>query len=73
MSRRRENKRLAREARNQRIELVHAAGCNHQDCASKWFKHTPEWAKDPTLMCERRVSVPRSIRPHLGPYIGGVP
>jgi hypothetical protein len=72
MNRRLFNKRAAREARVERQQLVHAAGCVNPHCSSKWFMENPEWAKDPELAPTRRVSVPRSIRPILGSHVGGL-
>jgi len=73
MNRRCANKQRGREARSERRQLVHAAGCVIPDCCSKWYLGSPEWANDPEFAPSRRVAVPRSLRPILGRHIGGAP
>lgn len=60
-------KRLNREARAARWELVHLAGCTEHHCATNWWLELIDEGDLPP----RRVSVPRSLRPLLGRYIGG--
>lgn len=61
------NRILARDARSLRRELVHAAGCHLRYepivCASRQV----DWSD---VTYGRRVSVPRSLRPTLGRYLG---
>lgn len=71
MNYRRANKQQSREARSERKQLVHAAGCVIENCCSKWYLGSPEWASDPELTPSRRIAVPRSLRPILGSHIGG--
>ncbi len=59
-------KRLNRETRAARWELVHLAGCTERHCATNWWLQLIE----PGDLPPRRVSVPRSLRPLLGRYIG---
>ncbi len=60
-----EKKRAARERQTERKHLVHAAGCNHADCSSKWFVANPEWTTNPGLVVFG-IKVPRSLRSALG-------
>lgn len=73
MSRRENNKAKARDARRARKELVHAAGCVMGDARCKAWRneHEPSWLSDWTLILERKVKVPRSLRAALGPSLGG--
>jgi hypothetical protein len=62
-------KRLNRETRAARRELVHAAGCVFERCISRMVGRDAEsLATDPA---PGRVSVPRSLRPLLGRWLGG--
>lgn len=84
MTRRHLNKRAARLASDLRWELVHAAGCvwrtrnaTTAPCATRDAidrGYIPgEYADDMRELGvkPRRVSVPRSLRPTLGRWIGG--
>lgn len=86
VSRRHINKRAARLATDLRWELVHAAGCvwrTRNDftapCATRDAierGYTPgDYALDRQRLGvkPRLVSVPRSLRPTLGRYVGGQP
>lgn len=62
----------ARALRSTRRDLVHAAGCVEENCASK------AWHRDPEIVAEvrsvareqqRTVSVPRSLRRLLGRWL----
>lgn len=64
----RAKKRSARARQEERRELVHAAGCVHRGCASKWFLDMPEWLKDPELGFDPTVRVPRSLRPFFAEH-----
>jgi hypothetical protein len=80
MTRRSANKRAARIARGYRRDMVHAAGCSFrgaEKCSTilafvdssdvkRWWDEG--WAKLPAK--PRRVSVPRSLRPVLGRWVG---
>jgi hypothetical protein len=74
MSRRHDNKFAARVAQDLRWELVHAAGCafrtGRNRCATA-MTLDPESVTEFPPDSPRRVSVPRSLRPALGRYIGG--
>jgi hypothetical protein len=62
-------KRLNRDTRLARKELVHSAGCVFERCISRMVGRDPESiALDPS---PGRVSVPRSLRALLGRYVGG--
>lgn len=77
MSRRHVNKKRARVADCIRWELVHAAGCMSRGlvkCAGVICVEDGlipfTWSDAPELE-PRRVSVPRSLRPMLGRWVGG--
>lgn len=80
MTRRHLNKRAARLASDLRWELVHAAGCTftgrERRAARELFDegYCGRWYRDEAERLGvrvRRVSVPRSLRPLLGRWIGG--
>ena len=85
MSRRHANRRAARVAAGIRSELLHAAGCVFRGgdfsspCASILATSVRVPEEDETAdglflrigAKPRRVSVPRSLRPKLGRWIGG--
>lgn len=69
---RRETKRLNQRKHSLRWELVHSAGCVHHDCAVYLAYRNPDSETDYSEDSGgRRVSVPRSLRPILGRWIGG--
>lgn len=79
MSLRHTNKRAARIARDARWGLVHAAGCTEPNCATREVLILePNESRNYYVgqfahlgVNPRRISVPRSLRPVLGRWVGG--
>lgn len=59
-----------RDSRQLRWELVHAAGCMEEHCATKWMTRPSDFAE---FILEynltKPVSVPKSLRHLLGRYL----